>query len=105
MEPVPPAPYYVVLSRAERRPTVDVWPIQLPDPLPTLPVPLLEPDPNVPLELGAVVASVYERGAFEREIDYKQPPPPPPLSAEEATRVETLLDDYRRHAQGSDGQP
>jgi hypothetical protein len=51
-DPVPPAPYYVLLSRADRRPTVEVWPIRLMDPLPVLPVPLLEPDPDVPLDLG-----------------------------------------------------
>jgi len=39
-----------------------VWPIQLREKLPTLPVPLLEPDPDAPLELAAVVAAVYERG-------------------------------------------
>ena len=47
--PVPSAPYYVMLSRAERRPRWDVWPIQLMDHLPVLPVPLLEPDPDVPV--------------------------------------------------------
>ena len=50
--PVPVSPYYVVLSREERRPTVDVWPIQLSDKLPTMPVPLLEPDPDVAMDLG-----------------------------------------------------
>jgi hypothetical protein len=89
--PVPIAPYYVVLSRADRRPTVHVWPIALQDKLPVLPVPLLEPDPDVPLDLGATVASVYERGAYGRQIDYRQPPPPPPLSEEEAIWADKLL--------------
>lgn len=89
--PVPAAPYYVVLSRADHRPHVDVWPIQLAERLPVPPVPLLEPDPDVPLDLGAAVAAVYERGAYEVQIDYGQPPPPPPLSAEEAGWVEGLL--------------
>src|SRR6266545_5032831 len=53
--PVPLAAYYVVLSRAERRPRVDVWPIQLRDRLPVLPVPLLAPDPDVALDLGVAV--------------------------------------------------
>jgi hypothetical protein len=88
--PVPPAPYYVVLSRATRRPTVEVWPIQLADPLPVLPVPLLEPDPDAVLALGALVASVYERGAYGAEIDYRQPAPPP-LSDDEAAWVDELL--------------
>jgi Protein of unknown function (DUF4058) len=82
--PVPSAAYYVVLSRAERRPRVDVWPIQLWDRLPVLPVPLLEPDPDVALDLGAAVASVYERGAYTQQIDYRQSAPPPPLTNAEA---------------------
>jgi len=47
--------------------------MQLADRLPVLPVPLLEPDPDVPLDLGAVVASVYERGAYASQIDYSSP--------------------------------
>ncbi|WP_322797967.1 DUF4058 family protein [Thermoflexus sp.] len=90
-DPVPPAPYYVVLSRADRRPTVEVWPILLWDPLPVLPVPLLEPDPDAPLDLGAVVAAVYERGAYGVQIDYRQPPPPPPLSEAEQAWLEAQL--------------
>ena len=89
--PVPAAPYYVVLSRANRRPTVEVWPIQLADRLPVLPVPLLEPDPDTPLDLGAVVVSVYERGAYTSQIDYQQPPPPPALSKPEADWLRTVL--------------
>jgi hypothetical protein len=93
--PVPTAPYYVVLSRANRRPTVEVWPIQLADRLPVLPVPLLEPDPDVPLDLGAVVASVYERGAYASQIDYQQLPPPPALSKAEADWLKALLHQTR----------
>jgi hypothetical protein len=61
-----------------------VWPIQIQDALPLLPVPLLEPDPDVPLDLGVAVAAVYERGGYASLIDYHQPPPPPPFSDEEA---------------------
>jgi hypothetical protein len=39
---------------------------------------------EMPLDPAAVVASVYERGAYARKLDYRQPPPSPPLSAEEA---------------------
>jgi Protein of unknown function (DUF4058) len=89
--PVPPAAYYVVLSRAERRPRVDVWPIQLRDRLPVLPVPLLAPDPDVPLDLGVAVASVYERGAYAQQIDCRQSPPPPPLANAEAEWLAVVL--------------
>jgi hypothetical protein len=93
--PVPAAPYFVLLSRGDRRPNVQVWSIQLVDRLPVVAVPLLEPDPDVPLELSAVVASVYERGAYEAQIDYRELPPPPPLSPEEAEWVEQLLRERR----------
>jgi len=89
--PVPRAPYYAILSRALRRPRVEVWPIQLADELPVLPVPLLEPDPDVPLDLGAAVASVYERGAYGAQIDYRQPPPSPLLTDAETAWLDTLL--------------
>jgi hypothetical protein len=94
-EPVPEAPYYVLVSRAERRPRVQVWPIQLRDPLPAVPVPVLEPDPDAPLDLQAALTSAYERGAFTRKIDYQRPPPPPPLSVEEAAWVEAVLRQHR----------
>lgn len=87
---MPIAPYYVTLSRAERRPTVQVWPIQLREPLPVIPVPLLKPDPDVPLDLGAALAAIYERGAYDMRIDYGQPPPPP-LSPEETGWIHELL--------------
>lgn len=87
---VPDAPYYVTLSRANRRPRVEVWPIQLWEALPVLPVPLLEPDPDVPLELGTAVSSVYERGAYHLDINYQEPLPPP-LTETEQERVSQLL--------------
>jgi hypothetical protein len=90
-QPVPTAPYYVVLSRAGRRPKVEVWPVQLRDSLPTLPVPLLEPDPDVALDLGQVVAAVYERGGYADLIEYSTAPPPPPLAPAEAEWLERLL--------------
>ena len=89
--PVPPAAYYVVLGRMERRPKVDVWPIQLWNRLPVLPVPLLAPDPDVALDHSAAVASVYERGAYVQQIDYHQDPPPPSLPNAQAEWLAELL--------------
>jgi hypothetical protein len=91
LDPVPPAPYYITLSRAERRPVATVWPVKLHNALPTIPAPLLIPDPDAPLDLGAAIAAVYKRGAYDIRIDYSALPPPPPLSAEEQTWVEMIL--------------
>ena len=67
----------------------------LTDPLPVLPVPLREPDPDALLDLRAVVAEVYERGGYEQIIDYRAAPPPPALSGAESEWVTTLLGDHR----------
>ena len=91
-DPVPDAPYYITLSRANKRPHVSVWPIQLQHRLPTIPVPLTEPDPDVFLELSAIMGTVYERGGYGSIIDYHQSPPPPKLLAED----EAWLDVYLR---------
>ncbi|MEK7276569.1 MAG: DUF4058 family protein [Chloroflexota bacterium] len=91
LDPVPPAPYYITLSRAERRPVATVWPVLLRNKLPVVPVPLLEPDPDVALDLGAAMTAVYKRGAYAVRIDYNALPPPPPLSPEEQTWAEMIL--------------
>jgi hypothetical protein len=70
---------------------VDVWPIQLAARLPVLPVPLTAPDPDVALDLGAIVQAVYARGGYATRIDYSQPVPPPPLEPEQQAWVEHLL--------------
>ena len=87
----PAAPYYVTLGRARNRPRVDVWSIQLDERLPRLPVPLLSPDPDIALDLGAIVREVYERGAYARRLDYAQPVPPPELTVEQQKWVAQLL--------------
>jgi hypothetical protein len=47
------------------------WPIR--QALPIIPIPLLAPDPDVPLDLAAVFNTVYQRGQYERSIDYRAP--------------------------------
>lgn len=89
--PLPAATYYVTLARADYRPYVDGWPIQLDARLPVLPVPLRTPDPDVPLDLGAIVQAVYERGGYATRIDYRQPIPLPPLAPTQQAYVEKLL--------------
>jgi hypothetical protein len=88
---LPPAPYYVFLSRTDRRPRTQVWPAALSQPLPTVPVPLLQPDPDVPLELQAAVRACFDLVGYERLLDYTAAPPPPPLSQSEDTWLRQCL--------------
>jgi hypothetical protein len=80
-----------MLSRGERRPSVQVWPIQIWDRLPIIPVPLREPDPDAAIDLSAHVASAYDDGGYDLLIDYCQPPPPPDLTPDEAAWIEQEL--------------
>lgn len=80
----PPAPYYVYLSRYQRRPNTLVWAIGLRDRLPTVPVPLLPPDPDVPLDLQTAVNDCFKLVGYERLLDYASAPPPPELNVDEA---------------------
>jgi hypothetical protein len=87
----PPAPYYVYLSRVQRRPLTQVWPVALREPLPTVPVPLLPPDPDVALDLQAAVRACFDLVGYERLLDYSGPPPPPDLSDDDAAWVAEIL--------------
>lgn len=87
----PPAAYYVYLSRTERRPNTQGWPISLRERLPIVPVPLLFPDPDVPLDLQAAVRSCFDLVGDERLLDSSGPPPPPELSEEDVRWVDELL--------------
>ncbi|MFZ4656369.1 MAG: DUF4058 family protein [Caldilineaceae bacterium] len=60
-----------------------------------VPVPLLAPDDDAMLDLGAAVASVYERGAYDLQLDYRAEPPLPKLSEQEARQVAELLASLR----------
>ena len=89
-EPLPTAPYFVFLSRAERRPVTEVWPVALEQPLPTVPVPLLPGDPDVPLDLQATFAQVYDGVGYDLAVDYSRPSQVP-LSPEQAVWAEQRL--------------
>ena len=69
--------YYAFVFRADRRPDVDVFAWDLRHPLPSISIPLKGPDPDVALDLAAVVDNAYERGRYTRKLRYSVPPPGP----------------------------
>jgi hypothetical protein len=89
-EPLPAVPYFVFLSRAGRRGVVEVWPIALEQPLPTVPVPVLPGDPDVVLDLQRALQTVYDIIGYDDLIGYSQPPPDP-LAPTELAWVEEQL--------------
>jgi hypothetical protein len=89
--PLPPAAYFIFLSRVERRPNIEIWPLALSAPIKRVPVPLRYPDPPVALDLGAAIHEAYRRARYDLEIDYREPPPAPELSADEAAWLDAHL--------------
>jgi hypothetical protein len=87
---IPRTPYLVTLLRGASN-RVEAWAVHLSDPLPTVPIPLRYPDPDVPLDLNHALHSIYERAAYDLSIDYNQRPPPPELTAEEQAFVTQCL--------------
>ncbi|MBM2849198.1 MAG: hypothetical protein HW418_2140 [Anaerolineales bacterium] len=87
---VPRSRYLISVSRAPDRTVFDLYPLILPEPLPTFRIPLRAPDPDVLLNLQAVFNKCYENGRYAEVMDYTQPPPAP-LSLDEQHWVKTNL--------------
>jgi hypothetical protein len=76
-QPLPVAPYFVFLSRSTKRPITAVWQIELKQPLPVVPVPLLPGDQEVALDLQTAFTSVYDSVGYDLILDYTKPPDVP----------------------------
>lgn len=91
VSPLPDKPYFVFVSRAYTRPMVDVWRIDLHEALPVVPVPLIRPDPDVPLNLPRILRRVYRNARYERQVNYRDAPPLPALPPDDAAWVDAQL--------------
>jgi hypothetical protein len=93
--PLPEAPYFVFLHRGDNRPKVEIWPLRIQEAIPVLPVPLLYPDPDVPLDLGRAIQTIYDVAVYRLRLDYGEPPPKPDLAPEDAEWVTARLQSIR----------
>jgi hypothetical protein len=73
--PLPECAYYVLVSRVEVRPRADLWPIRLRDPLPVIPIPLRDADPDVRVDLQAILHRVYDAARYGNYIYQDEPSP------------------------------
>jgi hypothetical protein len=89
-EPLPPAAYSVFVSRSNERPEVQVWPIALDGPLPSIPVPLLPEDADASLELQTAFATIHDFFRYDRLVNYAGSLTGP-LTPEQAEWVEGRL--------------
>lgn len=87
-------PYMACVRRAWRPSYWAVYPIPLRLPLPRIPVPLRKKEPEVVVDLQALIERAYAAGGHD-DIDYRKPPDPP-LEAEDAAWAEALLKEAGR---------
>jgi hypothetical protein len=87
---LPSVPYFVFLSRANPRRRVEIWPIPLEQPLPTVPVPLLPGDADVSLDVQQAFDTIYDLFSYDRAADHSGAPPVP-LAPEQTAWVAARL--------------
>lgn len=86
---MPSCDYVVMVSRYQERPRVGLWPINLRDRLPEIPIPLKYGDPDATLDLQSVLNNLYDAAGYEDYI-YRGKPQPP-LGSEDATWAKSLF--------------
>jgi len=91
---LPRCHYLIAVRNAYRRPNADLWPLSMRQPLPVIPVPLLQPDPDVPLDLGFALRTAYERARYDLRVDYSKLPEPP-LSAADREWVREIIKEHQ----------
>lgn len=76
IEDAEPSDYRIMVSRYEKRPQVDLWPLELADPLPIIPIPVKSPDADARLDLQQVLDQIYDAARYGTYL-YDNPPDPP----------------------------
>jgi len=86
---LPVCDYCAVVSRLEERPRAGIWPIQLRERLPIIPVPLRTGEPDAKLDLQQILNRIYDAAGYEVYIYTGEPEPP--LSAQDAVWAKEFL--------------
>ncbi len=71
--PLPPGHFFAIVSRVTTSQVGEVYAWSLQRPLPKIPIPLEDPDPDVFLDLAEIFALAYQRGRYARLINYDRP--------------------------------
>jgi hypothetical protein len=90
LTPWPDSPYTLLVSRATRAPRCRAWRGHFRHRLPVIPVPLLDPDPDLTLDLQPLIDGIYSLGRYDERIDYTRPLSPR-LAKADASWVHDLL--------------
>jgi hypothetical protein len=104
LTPWPDSPYTLLVCRAFDAPYCRVWPVRFPRRLPVIPVPLLDPEPDLRLDLQPLLDGIYSLGRYDERIDYARSLTPA-LSAEDATWMQEVLKGRSPRSAGKGNNP
>ena len=82
--------YRILVSRSSRRPTADLYPFSLREPIPPFEIPLQKDADEPLLDLNRLLHELYDRAGYDLRIDYRSEPVPP-LRGDDADWVEALM--------------
>lgn len=74
---IPASHYRILVSRGWQRPQAYLYPFNLRDPIPEIPVPLRRDEDEPSLALGELLTEVYDQARYDLRIDYTTEPDPP----------------------------
>jgi hypothetical protein len=90
---LPTCDYYAIVSRYSERtsdnPQAAIWPLGIRDPLPTIPIPLREGEPEASLDLQAILHRIYDAADYQLFL-YTADPEPPLRMADAVWAVQLL---------------
>ncbi|MGA9378413.1 MAG: DUF4058 family protein [Phormidium sp.] len=82
--------YRILISRSDRRPNASLYAFNLPDQIPSFPLPLQSRETEQLIDLQHLLNEIYDQASFDMAIDYNQEPVPK-LKPENAVWVDELL--------------
>ena len=82
--------YSILVSRSDDRPDAELYEFDLPEPIPSFPVPLQPGESEPIVALQQLVNDIYTRARFDLAIDYTQPLKPN-LTSEEVSWITNIL--------------
>lgn len=82
--------YLACVRRGWKPDHFEIYPLALRSALPRIRVPLRETDPDIGLDLQAIVDQAYKKGRYYSTIDYHQSPDPP-LQDEDARWARAIV--------------
>jgi len=89
-----PTHYRILVSQGNRRPQADLYAFNLPDAIPSFPLPLKPGDREPWVDLQLLLNDVYDQASYDLALDYTQEPVPQ-LREEDRVWVNTWLTEQK----------